>query len=129
MLIAAKGRVEIKNNYFNTPGVAILFESDGSKWFESGGTTNVLIKENVFENCKYTNSPNWGSHVIEVKPREEFNEGNYYHKYISITDNEFKDCNAPLIYADNIEKIEVKDNKLNNSNNIRVFKNCGEIVE
>lgn len=129
MLIGAKGKVEIKNNYFNTPGVAILFESDGSKWFESGGTTDVEIKNNIFESCKYTSSPNWGSYVIEVKPREEFNEGNYYHKYICVRDNEFKDCNAPLIYADNIEKIEFKDSKLNNSSDVKVFKNCGEIAE
>ncbi len=129
MLIAAKGKVEIKNNYFNTPGVAILFESDGSKWFESGGTTDVVIKENIFENCKYASSPNWGSHVIEVKPREEFNEDDYYHKYISITANEFKDCNAPLIYADNIEKVEFMNNKLNNSCDVKIFKNCGNIRE
>lgn len=129
MLVAAKGKVEIRNNFFNTPGVAVLFESDGEKWFESGGTTNVVIENNVFENCKYAVSPNWGSHVIEVKPREEFNMGNYYHKYISVRENEFKDCKAPLIYADNIEKIEFKNNKIINSNEIKVFKNCGEIEE
>ncbi len=129
ILVAAKGKVEIKNNYFNTPGVAILFESDGEKWFESGGTTDVKIENNVFDNCKYASSPNWGSNVIEVKPREAVCEGKYYHKYISITENEFKDCVAPLLYADNIEKVEFKDNKTNNSNETIIFKNCGEIIE
>ena len=126
MLIAAKGEVEIKNNYFNTPGVAILFESDGEKWYESGGTTNVKIENNVFDNCEYTKG-NWGSHVIEVKPREEFNDGEYYHKRIRIIENEFKNCGVPLLYADNIEIVEFMNNKINNSNEKRIFKNCGLI--
>ena len=128
MLIAAKGKVEIRNNYFNTPGVAILFESDGAKWYESGGTTDVRITNNIFEHCKYVNGRTWGSHVIEVKPREEFNEGNYYHKYISVADNEFKNCPVPLIYADNVQTVEFRGNKIQDSNEDLIFKNCGEIV-
>lgn len=128
ILIAAKGNVSIKNNYFNTPGVAILFESDGEKWFESGATTHVEISKNVFESCKY--SKGWGANVIEIKPRERFDEGNYYHKLIDITENSFTDCKVPLLYADNAERVVFKDNSLVNCTAfpLAVAKNCGEFI-
>lgn len=130
MLIAAKGKVEIKNNYFNTPGGAILFQSDGSKWFESGATSDVDISKNIFENCQYAKSDNWGFSVIEFKPRNEFREGAYYHNYISITKNCFKACNAQLLYADNIAEIVFKNNEIEECcrEKIAEFNHCGKVV-
>lgn len=127
MLIAAKGKVQIRDNYFNTPGVAILFESDGQYWFESGGTTDVCIENNTFDHCRY--SVGWGNHVIEVKPREEFHEGEYYHKKISITKNHFVNNDSCLLYADNIGHVIFKDNLLENqiSDSLVEFVNCGSI--
>ena len=130
ILIAAKGKVTIKNNYFNTPGVAILFESDGEKWFESGGTTYVDIEDNTFDNCRYTKG-NWGNNVIEVKPREQVEEGKYYHEYINISNNKFINCDGSLLYADNIKKIVFKDNITETAMKATKasFINCGEIIK
>ncbi len=74
MLIASKGKTIIENNYFHTSGCAILFESDGQYWFESGGTTDVTIKNNVFDRCKHGT---WGSAVIEFAKREKIEENKY----------------------------------------------------
>lgn len=129
ILIAAKGNVLIKNNYFNTPGTAILFESNGTHWFESGGTTSVTIEGNTFENCKYARSA-WGKSVIDVVKRERFDEGRYYHKYIKISDNLFKNNTAKLICADNVEKLIIKDNTVDGreyADSVKI-KNCGEVV-
>ena len=101
----------IKNNYFNTPGVAILFESDGNFWFESGGTNHIEITGNTFENCCYTNG-NWGRYVIQLNPREEFDGKNYYHKYIKISDNKFINCEKKLLLADTVEIIELSGNNV-----------------
>ena len=128
MLIATKGKVEIKNNYFNTPGVAILFESDGKFWFEAGGTNDVRIFGNTFDNCRFTRG-NWGKNVIEIKPREAFDGENYYHKYIEVSDNEFINCNGSLLSADNVEKFVWNGNTLTNASegDLLTFKNCGTI--
>lgn len=128
MLIATKGRVEIKNNYFNTPGVAILFESDGKFWFEAGGTNDVRIFDNTFDNCRFTRG-NWGKNVIEIKPREAFDGKNYYHKYIEVSDNRFVNCNGSLLSADNVESFVWKNNTLENSacEKPATFKNCGQV--
>ena len=128
MLIAAKGTVKIKNNYFNTPGIAILFESDGRFWFESGGTSHVEITDNIFENCCFATNV-WGNDVINVKPREEWNEGKFYHNYISVTHNRFVDCATRLLFADNIKTVEFFDNTTENckSKKLAEFAHCGNI--
>lgn len=129
ILIAAKGDVLIKNNYFNTPGTAILFESNGTHWFESGGTTAVTIEGNTFDNCKFARSA-WGKSVIDVVARERFDEGKYYHKYINISDNSFINNTADFICADNIEKLVINNNTFNDkeaANKIKV-KNCGNVL-
>lgn len=110
MLIAAKGKVRIRNNYFNTPGAAILFESDGKRWYESGGTTDVVISDNVFENCLYGSSENWGDAVIDVKPRERFDGENYYHSCIEISNNRFDGNAKLLLYADNADTVIFNNN-------------------
>ena len=128
ILIGSKGKTVVRNNYFNTPGVAILFESDGQYWFESGGTTDVEITGNVFDHCKYTLT-SWGSNVIEVKPREEFLGDQYYHNRIRITNNVFRNNPAPLLYADNIREVVFRDNKVENHGCGKTvqFVNCGQV--
>ena len=128
MLVAAKGKVEIKDNYFNTPGAAIMFESDGQKWFESGGTTDVSISRNVFENCLYGNADNWGTAVIDFMPRKRFDGKNYYHKAVEISKNKFINNAHIVVRGDNIEKISIKDNEIvNQIGEKAVFENCKDV--
>ena len=51
ILISTPGKVIVEDNYFATAGTPILIEGDTSHWFESGGTEDVLIRNNVFDNC------------------------------------------------------------------------------
>lgn len=125
MLIAAKGKVEIKNNYFNTTGAAIMFESDGKKWYESGGTRDVTISDNVFENCLYGNSDNWGSAVIDMKPRERFDGEHYYHSSIKICKNKFIGNTKPLLSADNSEMVVFNENDIKDQTaECVLYRNC-----
>ncbi len=110
MLVGTRGKVEIKNNYFHTSGASILFESDGEFWFESGGTTDVKISGNTFDRC-CIGPEHWGNSVIETVSRKEDVEGEYYHKSIIITDNEFIGNTSTLLIADNIESLVFKNNK------------------
>jgi len=67
--------------------------------------------------------------VITVKPREEFNEGQFYHKYIRIAENRFVNNNAPLLYADNIAHVVFENNTIENQNSeeLTTYVNCGVI--
>lgn len=110
MLIGTGGKVRIENNYFHTPGPAILFESSGDVWYESGGTNYVVIRKNLFEGCNQTHS--WGQAAISTKPRKVFDGNNYFHKKIEISENLFKGNYGELIYADNVETLIFNNNTL-----------------
>lgn len=111
ILLGARGKTVISNNYFNSAGAAILFESNGNFWYESGAVLDVEIKNNTFDNCRYCN---WCNGVIEVCPKGKYEDGKYFHGKISVTDNVFKDTNYPLFIADNSENIIFKNNKTEN---------------
>jgi len=110
MLLASSGKIIIKNNYFNSTGAAIKFESDGIFWYESGRTKDVLICNNIFDNCKYCDA---GNSVITVAPREKTEKDKFYHGKIEVRDNEFKNCRGFLAYINNTESFIFENNIIN----------------
>lgn len=124
MLLASGKRTVIKDNYFNTSGGAILFESNGSYWFESGAVKDVLIRNNTFDDCKYGK---WAKAVIDIVPREYAEEDRYYHGKIEIADNLFKNCHAAPIMLDNVETAKVHGNKVENTVGISDFTRCKNV--
>jgi len=128
MLLAAHGKTVVRNNYFHTPGISVMFESSGDFWFEAGNTEDVLIENNVFDNCGYATGA-WGKGIIEVKKRKDFDGENYYHKSITVVNNEFKDNARPMLIACNVENITFKGNTTNNIVSPNEFINCKNVVE
>ncbi len=112
MLLATAGKIRIENNKFITPGSPIKFESDGAYWFESGGTRDVLIKNNEFINALYV-AGGWGSvGIIDVMRKAKTEEGKYFHGTIEISDNVFKNCKKPIASVNNAEKLIMRNNRL-----------------
>jgi hypothetical protein len=109
MLIANRGTAVIENCYFHTSGTAVKFESDGEYWFESGGTTDVVIRNNKFDGCKHGG---WGTAVIECQARRETLEGKYFHASIRVLDNEFLMYNKRICLIDNVGEFVLEGNKI-----------------
>lgn len=107
MLIAAKGKVLIEDNFFHASGAAILFESDGKYWFESGATNDVVIRNNVFDKCQYSK---FGRAVIQFVKREQTEENKYYHGKVQVLDNKFTMKNQVAVMFDNISDVTLKGN-------------------
>ena len=107
ILLASAGKTIIRNNLFQTPGATVLFESNGTYWYESGNVEDVLITENVFDNCRYAK---WCNAIIEVVPRNVKEKDRYYNKRIEISRNVFKNCHSPIAWIDNTEQILFKEN-------------------
>jgi hypothetical protein len=128
VLLAAHGKIAIRNNYFHTPGIAVMFESSGDFWFEAGNTEDVTIENNVFDNCGYALGV-WGKGVVEVKKRKEFDGENYYHKSISVINNEFKNNVRPLFIAHNVENAVFKGNTATNTVAPNEYANCKNITD
>lgn len=88
MLLNCRGKTVVENNYFHTPGAALLFEGDAFLWYEQGGVRDCIIRNNTFDNCMFGV---WGKAIIDVKAgiRENFGDSRY-NKNIKIIGNTFK---------------------------------------
>ena len=109
MLVASKGKTVIENNHFISPGVAVLLEANGEYWYESGGTNDLVIQNNTFENCAYQ-CP--AAPVIACAPRKKVEEGKYFHKRITVTGNRFLMAEQSQLLAafDNVQNVILRDN-------------------
>ncbi|TWU28370.1 alpha-1,3-galactosidase-related protein [Bythopirellula polymerisocia] len=88
VLLNCRGKTIVENNYFHTPGAAILFAGDSSYWFEQGGVRDCVIRNNTFDNCLFGV---WGKAIIDFKAGiREDKEISRYDKNIRITGNSFR---------------------------------------
>ena len=88
MLLNCRGKTVVENNYFHCPGAAILFEGDAHFWFEQGGVSDCVIRNNIFDNCLFGV---WGKAVIDVKAGiREDKETARYNRNILIENNTFR---------------------------------------
>lgn len=111
MLLNCRGKTIVENNYFHSPGAAILFEGDACFWFEQGGVNDCLIRGNVFDNCLFGV---WGEAVIDVAAGiHEESELSRYNKNIRVLNNTFRTFdNALLLNAYGVDGLWWKDNKI-----------------
>lgn len=120
ILVTTAGKVVIEHNYFNTAGAAILIEGDTDLWYESGGVRDVLISNNVFENC-YTSGNNiidspwgWGEGVITITPsiRPDRSDFPAFHRNIRIMENTFRHYDHAILYARSVSGLVFAKNRL-----------------
>ena len=119
ILVTTPKKVVIEDNYFKTAGTAILIEGDMSYWFESGANRDVLIRNNVFDNCVTSgvhtgNKWEWGEAIITItpshKPQNEHSKP--YHQNIRIENNVFKTFDVPLVHAVSVSGLSFKNNEV-----------------
>lgn len=96
MLLNCRGNTIVEDNYFHSPGAAILFEGDAVFWFEQGGVSNAIIRNNVFDNSVFGV---WGDSVIDVAAGigEAYRKTSRYNKNILVENNTFNVYDKGLI--------------------------------
>lgn len=112
ILLASRAKTVVKNNYFHVSGPAILLESNGDFWFESGPVRDAEITHNTFDNCCYAAWDKRQLGVIHMAPRAKVEPDCYYHGRITIEDNCFTNSKGPVLTANNVEKIKFLENKV-----------------
>ncbi len=129
ILVTTPANILIENNYFSSAGAAILIEGDTDLWFESGAVKNVLIRNNVFEDC-YTSGNNiidnpwgWGEAVISITPsvRPSGNDFPTYHHNIRIEKNVFKHYDYSILFARSVNNLSFINNELIKTNTYPQF--------
>jgi len=119
ILISTPKRAVIENNYFRTAGTAILIEGDIDHWYEAGAINNLVIQNNVFDNCLTSGSSGgtkweWGEAIITVTPshRPENERDEPYHRNIVIKNNTFKTFDIPLVRARSVRGLQFNNNTI-----------------
>ncbi len=112
LLITTRRKVLIENNEFIKTGMhAILIANDASSWYESGPVQDVIIRNNIFENCGYISSPD--NYVIAIAPENhELVSGYMVHRNIRIENNIFKVYDYPILTARSTENLIFKNNQI-----------------
>jgi hypothetical protein len=133
ILATTSGRIRIENNKFHTPGCAIKFDGDAKFWYEGGPVADAVICDNSFENCLYNSSGR--NAVIDIYPNIDTPSGEFYHRNISVENNDFSDSHHKAVYAKNSDNITVCDNRwhLDNTYNIPagegiILEKCGRSI-
>ena len=128
MLVTTPKSVLVENNYFNTAGTAILIEGDLDHWYESGAHTNLVIRNNVFENCSTSGCETgdrweWGEAPITISPsyRPTSADSPAYHRNITIEGNTFRCFDAPVLFARSVESLKFVGNRLKPTNDYKPF--------
>lgn len=127
MLIATRGKTLIENCYFHSSSSSIIFESNGKYWFESGATSDVTIKGNHFDKCKYAYPFRKG--IIACIPRENIEKEKYFHNQIKIVDNKFSIADDNYIFFDNVENVVFTGNTFDKNINVVVNHVCNYDIQ
>ena len=106
ILLSSGGKTVVKNNRFiQTNMAAILIAFDARSWYESGKVNDVLIEDNVFEEC---NGP-----VILIAPEtNEFEDGRYVHENIRIKNNKFILSDNRILSAKSTDGLVFEENEI-----------------
>jgi hypothetical protein len=111
ILISTAGQVLVEGNHFHTPGSAIRISGGVDFWYESGPVYRALIRNNVFDHCKYGN---WGRSVIDAVcvDSNEADSSSPYHGTIAIVDNEFRTHTSGLLTAYRVDHLVFRRNRI-----------------
>lgn len=112
-LISTKGKVLIEDNYISSQMHGILIEGDNNKWYESGGVTDVVIKNNTFENISFGLVVGYPLYISPMLRPEQRLGDEKYHQNIKFINNTVNTFNGHVVYARSVKGLEVKGNRIN----------------
>ncbi|WP_282122116.1 right-handed parallel beta-helix repeat-containing protein [Algibacter mikhailovii] len=110
LLISNPKRTVIEDNFFNTEMEAILIPVESGYWFESGNAANVIIRNNVFQDCQH------GGHnrgIIRLVTDED--NRNIAFKNIEISNNTFNQFDNLILEVSNTDGLKFTGNTITNS--------------
>ncbi len=107
LLLSTPRKTIIRNNYFSTEMEAILIPVESGHWYESGSVSNLLIANNIFEDCQHSG---FNRGVIRFVTDDD-NE-NVAFRNVVISENEFKHFDNLIMEVSNTEKLRFTRNSI-----------------
>lgn len=112
VLISTTKPVLIENNYFSSMMAGIRICGDANYWFESGEVSNVIIRNNEFEDIGI--SGHAPQAVLQIDPiiKNGYRKDNYYHRNIIFENNIVKSFDPLIVYALSVDGLIIRNNQI-----------------
>ncbi|TXG39102.1 right-handed parallel beta-helix repeat-containing protein [Seonamhaeicola maritimus] len=110
LLISNPVNTVIEDNFFNTEMEAILIPVESGHWFESGNAANVIIRNNVFQDCQHG-----GKNRGVIRFATDDDNENIAFKNIEISNNTFNQFDNLILQVTNTDGLKFSGNTITNS--------------
>lgn len=110
LLISTPRSTIVRNNYFSTEMEAILMPVESSSWFESGNAANVVIENNVFQDCTIG-----GMDRGVICFRTDSKNKNIAFSNVVVKNNTFNQYDNLILQVKNIDGFTFEGNTITNS--------------
>lgn len=110
LLISNPVNTVIEDNFFNTEMEAILIPVESGHWYESGNAANVVIKNNVFQDCQHG-----GKNRGVIRFATDDDNEHIAFKSIDITNNTFNQFDNLILQVTNTDGLNFTGNTITNS--------------
>ncbi len=105
-LVTSGGKVVLENNLFYHANCGVEMAGDADFWFESGAVDEVIIRNNLFRDCGHA----YDVAAINICPHVGGSSA-AYHGRVKIYGNVFQSFNPWIVHAQNVEKLQIYDNR------------------
>ncbi len=112
LLISTPRPVIIRDNYFSSQMCALLITGDLGLWNESGPCNNLLIENNIFQDCVY--GGNGAQALIQIGPAYESPDHivGKYSRNITIRNNTINTFDASILWAISVDGLSFEGNQI-----------------
>ncbi len=108
LLLSGAKRIIIENNVIESEGAIVKISADMTGWYESGRTTDILIRNNKLSR---RNETKWGKALFDIDPEMTKHEENrYFHQKIVIESNEIQLNSLPFAFGQGISDLSIENN-------------------
>ena len=120
-LLTTKGKVEITGNYFYNQMHNVLLVGDNDFWYESSGTKDVTIHNNIFDKVGFSDPDAYPLYVLVKLTKDQKYGEKPYHGEVSFIDNQINSLNGLFVHGSSIDSLLVSNNSIVSSTNTRDY--------
>lgn len=111
LLLSTPKKTVIENNYFHTEMEALLIPVESGFWYESGSITNLVVRNNTFQDCNHSG---FDRGIIRFETDDD-NE-NIAFKNIVIENNKINQFDNAIMEVSNVDGLLFRDNVITQTN-------------
>ena len=137
MILKTRKKVIVRNNHLSSQMASFRITGDLGLWNESSPSNDLLIENNIIENCVYGGNGAQAIFLIDPQYVDKKNFEGKYSKNITIRNNIIKTFDSSILVAMSVDGLTFENNEIiqtdtfkpifPNSKNIQII-NCNDVT-